>query len=438
VLRYVPATAGESIAVEVSSNRSPQRVDRILSASALAVPGGITKIPDLLLPSDSDSRPPTILAPDRLEVEEGKTLDAHIVVNDPGPGPKPEIAISGVSFASLIRGNGASHTLRLSPNYQQSGDYTLTLTATNNAGVMAKQEIAIFVKDVNRPPSASSQSVTVDQNGQAAIRLDGSDPDGDPLIYKLLSQPARGALTGTTPNLTYRPNANYVGADSFTFRVNDGAVESDTATVSITVRSTNRAPTVTVPGPQSTSENQLLSFNITATDPDAGQTLSLSTSGLPSGAAVTAAAGATGWFFRWTPNFTQSGSYTLNFTATDNGAPPMSNTRSVQITVVDVPVLVVPGAQRVTQGSTLTFIVNASAAAAGIPLTISATNLPSGASISTATGSNVTFRWPTAFNTPTGSYTVTFRAQYSGTPAINESRNVAITVDPFIIGLQQR
>ena len=54
--------------------------------------------------------------------------------------------------------------------------------------------------------------------------------------------PAHGTLSGTAPNLTYTPAANYNGADSFTFKVNDGTVDSAAATVSITVTAVNDAP----------------------------------------------------------------------------------------------------------------------------------------------------------------------------------------------------
>jgi uncharacterized protein (TIGR03437 family) len=435
VLRYVPVNPGEQVSVEVSYVRSATRIERIQSASVAAVLNGITNIPDVILPGERDNRPPAILATPRLELEEGKTYDAGVVVNDPDQGQSVEVAASGVSFASLIKGAGGNYTLRLSPNFTHAGEYKLTLSATDIAGATTKHEIAIIVKNVNRAPTASSQTVNVDQNGSVAIRLDGSDPDGDALSYRIVTQPSRGSLTGSAPNLTYRPNQNYTGPDSFTFRVNDGLVDSATATVSINVRAVNRAPIVNVPGAQSVNEGQALSFPISATDPDAGQTLMLTTTGLPSGATVVAT-GATSRQFRWTPNFTQSGTYSVTFRATDNGTPPMSDAKTVQITVIDVPVLLVPGSQRVTQGSTLTFTVFISQAAAGLPITISGVNLPQGASL-TQSGNSARFSWPTSFNTAPGNYTVTFRATYSGALAVNESKNVTITVDRYIIPLKR-
>jgi hypothetical protein len=84
-------------------------------------------------------------------------------------------------------------------------------------------------------------------------------------------------------------------------------------------------------------ENRPLSFSVSATDPDPNQTLTLTTAGLPAGASVVAGTALNTWLFRWTPGFSQAGTYTVSFTATDNGAPPLGATRTVQITVRDVP-----------------------------------------------------------------------------------------------------
>jgi hypothetical protein len=75
----------------------------------------------------------------------------------------------------------------------------------------------------------------VDEDGSLPITLTGTDPNGDPLTYTVTTPPAHGTLGGTAPNLTYTPNANYNGPDSFAFKVNDGLADSAPATVSITV-----------------------------------------------------------------------------------------------------------------------------------------------------------------------------------------------------------
>jgi hypothetical protein len=87
----------------------------------------------------------------------------------------------------------------------------------------------------NTAPVANPQTVTVIQNTPRAITLTGSDADGDTLTYSIVAGPSHGVLTGTPPGVTYIPASGYLGADSFTFKVNDGKVDSAPATISINV-----------------------------------------------------------------------------------------------------------------------------------------------------------------------------------------------------------
>jgi hypothetical protein len=89
----------------------------------------------------------------------------------------------------------------------------------------------------NRPPVANPQNITVTQNQPRAITLTGSDPDGNPLTYSIVTGPSHGVLTGTPPSVIYIPATGYLGPDSFTFKVSDGILESAPATISINVTS---------------------------------------------------------------------------------------------------------------------------------------------------------------------------------------------------------
>lgn len=97
---------------------------------------------------------------------------------------------------------------------------------------------------VNGEPTANAQSVTTDEDTATAITLTGSDPEGDALTYAVTRGPSHGTLSGTAPNLTYTPNANYNGADSFEFTVSDGTNTSAPATVSINVTPVNDIPSM--------------------------------------------------------------------------------------------------------------------------------------------------------------------------------------------------
>ena len=82
---------------------------------------------------------------------------------------------------------------------------------------------------------ANDQSVRTNEDTPVAIALTASDLDNDPLTYSIVSNPSHGTLSGTAPNLTYTPGADYYGIDSFTFRAYDGTAYSNIATVSITL-----------------------------------------------------------------------------------------------------------------------------------------------------------------------------------------------------------
>jgi len=98
---------------------------------------------------------------------------------------------------------------------------------------------------------------------------------------------------------------------------------------------TNNPPVITNPGNKTVNELSNLAFTVTATDPDAGQTVAITqTLGSPAATgATTSAAGA----FSWTPTEAQGpGVYPITFTATDNGAPPASASTSITVTVNEV------------------------------------------------------------------------------------------------------
>src|SRR5207244_5743775 len=102
--------------------------------------------------------------------------------------------------------------------------------------------VSITVIPVNDAPVAAVQSVTTTEDTPKAITLSAADVDGDPLTYAIVTGPAHGTLSGTVPNLTYTPAPNYNGPDGFTFKANDGTIDSNVAAVSISVTPVNDPP----------------------------------------------------------------------------------------------------------------------------------------------------------------------------------------------------
>lgn len=91
---------------------------------------------------------------------------------------------------------------------------------------------------VHRTITAHPQSITLNKNNSANITLTCSDNVGPTLNYTIIGQPLNGSLTGTVPDLTYTPNQDFIGTDSFTFKASDDSLESNVTAVDITIYDT--------------------------------------------------------------------------------------------------------------------------------------------------------------------------------------------------------
>ncbi|PYL45937.1 MAG: hypothetical protein DMF40_14250 [Verrucomicrobia bacterium] len=169
---------------------------------------------------------------------------------------------SGPSHGTL---SGTAQNVTYTPSVNYNGSDSFTFKVNDGKVDSGAATVSLTIAPVNDAPVADSQSVTTNEDTARAIVLNGSDVDGDALTYTLASNPSHGTLTGTAPNLTYSPAANYNGTDSFTFKVNDGAASSGVATVSITVSAVNDAP---VANGQSITTPQNVAKSITLTGSD--------------------------------------------------------------------------------------------------------------------------------------------------------------------------
>ncbi|MEC7799392.1 MAG: Ig-like domain-containing protein [Candidatus Neomarinimicrobiota bacterium] len=111
----------------------------------------------------------------------------------------------------------------------------------NGGNKISNSSSIIFTVVSNVVPTANKQTITLDEDTVANILLTGNDKESSDLKYSY-SLPIFGSLSGTAPNLVYKPNPNFFGPDSFKFVVNDGVIDSDSALVSIIVNSINDKP----------------------------------------------------------------------------------------------------------------------------------------------------------------------------------------------------
>jgi large repetitive protein len=322
--------------------------------------------------------------------------------------------------------SGTPPTVTYTPNSGYQGTDTFTFRANDGAANSAAATVTINVGPANNAPVANAQSVNTNEDAAKAIVLSATDADSDPLTYLVVTNPANGSLTGTVPNLTYTPNANFNGSDSFTFKANDGYADSAVVTVSIAVAAVNDAPVLGAIGNKGISEQINLGFTASATDID-GDVLSYSLSSAPSGASIHASSGA----FSWTPDEAQGpGSFTFSICASDG---TVSDCESITVTVTEVntaPVLDPIGGKSVTEGDLLTF--TATTVDSDLPansLSYSLVGAPVGASINPTTG---VFTWTPA--TGTAPATFTFNVKVSD-GELTDSETVSVTVNQKVFYL---
>ena len=139
-----------------------------------------------------------------------------------------------VTYPSHGTLSGSAPNLSYLPTTNYHGADSFTFKVTDSEGV-ASSTATVSITVSNDPPVANAQFVELPPNTGKAITLTGSDNCNDALTYAVLTQPANGVLSGTAPNVTYTPTANYTGADSFTFRANDGVNNSPAAVVTLNV-----------------------------------------------------------------------------------------------------------------------------------------------------------------------------------------------------------
>jgi len=102
--------------------------------------------------------------------------------------------------------------------------------------------VKISVTEVNDAPVVQPSSFSLKEDRNIAIKLIASDPEGDQLVFNIVSQPTNGTLVGEGPRYTYTPTTDFNGQDSFQVTASDGSLNSETALISLVVESQNDAP----------------------------------------------------------------------------------------------------------------------------------------------------------------------------------------------------
>ena len=153
-----------------------------------------------------------------------------------------------------------------------------SLIVTDDQKLTHTAVVKVMVREPkNTPPKAIPQidenKIVTLEDTAVSIVLEGSDPDPQDIISFVIKTPLQllhGILEGTAPNLTYTPTQNFFGTESFTFKVNDGSVDSEAATIEIKVNPVNDRPFVYAGPDQEVTEGEEVTLQGLALDDEDG------------------------------------------------------------------------------------------------------------------------------------------------------------------------
>jgi hypothetical protein len=244
---------------------------------------------------------------------------------------------SGATFTSTPSTNGTVKGIfDWTPSAVQApGNYSVEFKASDGF-LSSNANVTIAVK-INVPPSLvvpGFQTVMVGSRSTFLVRA--TDPDAPPDFVTISCDNCTqlgATFDPSTGNFTWAPSSGQgLGNYSASFTATDNLLPqlTDSRTVSIRVVLVELRPVLTVPGPQTVEVGNLLIFSVSATDPDGHNLVSLSASGLPTGASFDPELGS----LVWTPSSGQGpGVYAVTFRGVEVGTNDLSDTKTVTITV---------------------------------------------------------------------------------------------------------
>lgn len=128
--------------------------------------------------------------------------------------------------------SGTVFTYAPNANYTGTDQFDIVRSMNGNAAVIP---VEITVARTNHPPVAQDLQVVFNEDESISTELRALDSDSAILTYTVVTQPAHGALIGTPPSLVYAPARGFVGTDGFTFKANDGELDSQLGVVTLTI-----------------------------------------------------------------------------------------------------------------------------------------------------------------------------------------------------------
>ena len=192
------------------------------------------------------NRAPTAVT-DTVTTNYGTAITINALSNDTDP-ENDTLTVTGNTQASNGTVTRSGNTFTYTPRSGFSGADSFSYTISDGKGNSATGTVNITVGAApidNKAPIAVNDTISTTMGVPVLVNLlaNDSDPNGDKIALKTLSNPKNGKLYRMNDSyIFYFPNAGFVGKDSFTYTITDSKGATSTASVAITVAPANRLP----------------------------------------------------------------------------------------------------------------------------------------------------------------------------------------------------
>ncbi|HUU28827.1 MAG TPA: choice-of-anchor D domain-containing protein [archaeon] len=234
---------------------------------------------------------------------------------------------SGVSYEQT---DDTTFAFRWTPSAEDLGTVRAHLTLSDPFGGYDRRNMAFTAtepdRQINQPPEfVDLQSEVIDEGETFELAVQASDPDGDPVVVFTGPLPQHADFDPVTGSFSFRPDYTQAGVYSFLFVATDGLLSANQK-VTVEVKDKDLAPAILPVAPKEVFEGARLSFAVAAVD-SGGDVLNYTADNLPRGASLDPLAG----IFRFTPDYTQEGDYSVKLRATDPAGNHTETTASVKV-----------------------------------------------------------------------------------------------------------